>query len=487
MGRRTGWGLIALLVLVSTACGQKAGVGDPLAVAATTTTGPPRVTVTTESSIGTAGASPARTGVTVPPAATSGPGPVSRRAGPVTSGPATPNPLTTVSGPTDPRRAAAGEASPTTVSPPRGQPVDRTGVSDREIVVGVHAPISGAAPVPQDFQRDIELYWRWLADRGGLSGRTVRIIIKDDQFNPSHALQVCRELVEVDKVFLLVGIGADQVAACARYAQSAGVPYLSLGGNEDAVADLSLFFALSMTFPQQSPLLAQLAGRLGIKKVGIVVTATKNYDDTFRSMVSAAGHQGLQIVRTSRIGKQASQSETLAEAGALKAAGAEAVFLMASPLVFLNLATSAQSQAYTPMWMGPGMSNGLNPVTEVGCPAVNGARFLSPFPQLDVIDRFDPDLRAAARRYDNAEPSDITLVAWGLNKTVGLMLDAAGPDLHRQGFLAALRSGREFASNVFPPLRFAPGRPFGAGQAHLLEADCGQRRFRTVATFVSSF
>jgi hypothetical protein len=53
---------------------------------------------------------------------------------------------------------------------------------------------------------------------------------------------------------------------------------------------------------------------------------------------------------------------------------------MASPLVFLNVATSAQSQAYTPVWMGPGMTNGLNPVADVGCPAVNGARFLSPSP-----------------------------------------------------------------------------------------------------------
>jgi len=482
MGRRAGRGLIALLVLVGAACGQKAGVGDP--IAAPTTTGPPPVTVATGSPTGIGTVSPTGPAVAVPPAARNRPGPMPPGAEPVD--PAAPNLPPSSPRSADPRQAA-GDAAPTTVPSPRDQPVDRTGVSDREIIVGVHAPISGAAPVPQDFQRDIELYWRWLADRGGLSGRTVRIIIKDDQFNPSHALQVCRELVEVDKVFLLVGIGADQVAACARYAQSAGVPYLSLGGNEDAVADLSLFFALSMTFPQQSPLLAQLAGRLGTKRVGIVVTATKNYDDTFRSLVSAASHEGLQVVRSSRIGKQASQSETLAEAGALKAAGAEAVFLMASPLVFLNLATSAQSQAYTPIWMGPGMSNGLNPVTEVGCPAVNGARFLSPFPQLDVIDRFDPDMRAAARQYNNTEPSDITLVAWGLNKTLRLMLDAAGPDLHRQGFLAALRSNREFASNVFPPLRFAPGRPFGAGQAHLLEADCGQRRFKTVATFVSSF
>jgi ABC-type branched-subunit amino acid transport system substrate-binding protein len=174
--------------------------------------------------------------------------------------------------------------------------------------------------------------------------------------------------VEVDKVFLLVGIGADQVAACARYAAEAGVPYLSLGGNEDAVAGLSTFFALSMTFPQQAPLLAQLATRLGTTKVAVVVTGTANYDDTFRSLVSAARHAGLQIVRTSRIGKQASQSETLAEAGALKASEAQAVMLLAGPYVFLNLATAAQGQAYHPIWMGPGMTNGLNPVAEAALP-----------------------------------------------------------------------------------------------------------------------
>lgn len=176
-------------------------------------------------------------------------------------------------------------------------------------------------------------------------------------------------------------------------------------------------------------------------------------------MVGAARQAGLTIVRTSRIGKRATQSETLAEAGALKAAGAQAVMLLAAPLVFLNLATSAQSQAYRPVWMGPGMTNGLNPVAEVGCPAIAGARFLSPFSQIDVIDRFDPDLRAAARRYNGAEPTDITLVAWGLNKTFHRMVEAAGSDLYRQGFLAALRSGREFASNVFPRSATRPAGP----------------------------
>jgi branched-chain amino acid transport system substrate-binding protein len=486
---------LVLAVFLAAACGQKAGVGDALPVP--TPAAPSAVTAPGSRVLGD-GARPSEQGAGSAKPADPTTGTAGSALAPAPPGGHRPRPAAGGAEPPGVAASAPGSTSapgvifgapPTASTGPSsaGETVlDRTGVGDREIVVGVHAPISGAAPLPQEFKADIELYWRWLADRGGVFGRTVRIIVKDDQFNPSRALQVCRELVEVDRVFLLVGIGADQVAACARYADSVGVPYLSPGGAENAVAGLSSFFALSMTFPQQAPLLAQLATRLATTKVAVVVTNTPSYDETFQAMVGAARQAGLTIVRTSRIGKQATQSETLAEAGALKASGAQSVMLLAAPLVFLNLATSAQSQAYRPVWMGPGMTNGLNPVAEVGCPAIAGARFLSPFPQLDVIDRFDPDLRAAARRYNGAEPTDITLVAWGLNKTLHRMVEAAGSDLHRQGFLAALRSGREFATNVFPPLRYSAGRPFGATQAHLLEADCANRRFKTTATFVSS-
>ena len=76
---------------------------------------------------------------------------------------------------------------------------------------------------------------------------------------------------------------------------------------------------------------------------------------------------------------------------------------------------------------------------------------------------------------------------WGLEKTLHQFLKAAGPDLGRARLVAAIESGQEFASGVFPPVRFTPGRHFGASQIHLLEADCANRRYRTLATFASSF
>ena len=51
------------------------------------------------------------------------------------------------------------------------------------------------------------------------------------------------------KVFLLVGVaGADQIFACARYAQSMGVPYVSGGVMEDGVEAYSTYSAIWMSY-----------------------------------------------------------------------------------------------------------------------------------------------------------------------------------------------------------------------------------------------
>jgi len=63
----------------------------------------------------------------------------------------------------------------------------------------------------------------------------VQIIFKDDQFNPAHAVQVCRELVEQDKVFMLFGVtGSDQITACARYAIPSACPTSRAGSTRTA-------------------------------------------------------------------------------------------------------------------------------------------------------------------------------------------------------------------------------------------------------------
>jgi ABC-type branched-subunit amino acid transport system substrate-binding protein len=379
-------------------------------------------------------------------------------------------------------------------SPPRealeGAP-DRTGVSDTTIRIGIHAPVTGAAPFPQHaFEQSDDLYWKFLAERGGVHGRNVEVVFRDDKYNPSSAVQVCREMVEEQKVFAIIGFaGADQITACARYADSVNVPYFSGGVNEDGLSGLNRYFAISQTYDQQSSTLAKLMrNKIGKTKVAIVVIASPSLNNTVRSITSEVLKTGgLQIVRSSRIGKYASDAELLSEAQQLRNSGAEIVYILAAPIPFIKLATNAQAQGYHPVWVGPGTTNGLAVVAQAGCPSIDGAKFLSPFPQLDAIDELDPDYKAAFRHFVGPNPDDVGILMWGLNKVLHQMLEATGRDLSRQSFLNTVTSGRVFHSNVYPDVSYGSTIRFGAKTAHLLEADCGSRSWKTTGRFVADF
>jgi hypothetical protein len=48
-------------------------------------------------------------------------------------------------------------------------------------------------------------------------------------------------------------------------------------------------------------------------------------------------------------------------------------------------------------------------------------------------------------------------------------------------------SGRVFHSNVYPDVSYGSTIRFGAKTAHLLEADCGSRSWKTTGRFVADF
>lgn len=377
--------------------------------------------------------------------------------------------------------APAGEHEP--------GPNDTAGVTDDEIVIGIHAPVTGASPLPQrTFDVGKDIYWQFLAesDPEALGGRRVRVVFRDDEFNPSRAVQVCREMVEREKAFVLVGGGgADQITACAQYADQAGVPYFSAGVNEAGLEDLSTYFALSLTYAQQTPLLINLVKQLKAKKVAAVVTDTPSFEDAHESFVDAAKEADLDLVADDTINKTASEAEALAEVRKLKQAGAEVIYLLSSPLVYLALASAARNQSYEPTFIGPGITSGLNTVLTFGCPAVGNGEFFSPFPELDVIDELDPDFRPAYEEFGGGEPpDDIGIALWGLNKTIRLMFEATGPELGRAALMNTIESEQGFASDVYPPVQFTPEQHFGGTGAHLLRADCAARQYQTAEQFV---
>ena len=144
----------------------------------------------------------------------------------------------------------------TAVDPATGQPVgggtgapaplpqgeslsegDRTGVSDSEIRIGVHAPITFSG-VPLNLAEDpikgLESYIEFLNQNGGVNGRAIRLQLADDRFDTPGAQAAADALVNDGQNFVVSGtLGIDQVAVVAAEAARRGVPYTAAGGAEE--------------------------------------------------------------------------------------------------------------------------------------------------------------------------------------------------------------------------------------------------------------
>lgn len=108
------------------------------------------------------------------------------------------------------------------------------GITDTTISIGSFAPLSGPRAPLSAYNRQIEAYFKWVNDQGGVKagdGKTRKILFKliDTGGQPARALAATRELVESDKVFALLSpFGQNENLAVADYLNAKKVPHLFL-------------------------------------------------------------------------------------------------------------------------------------------------------------------------------------------------------------------------------------------------------------------
>jgi branched-chain amino acid transport system substrate-binding protein len=95
------------------------------------------------------------------------------------------------------------------------------------IVIGNVGSYSGAQASSEAGAEQIITAWaKWVNAHGGIRGRQVKLIVKDDQNDPSRALAAVKELVQQDKAVAIVGEQSNGDAAWAKYVATAGVPVI---------------------------------------------------------------------------------------------------------------------------------------------------------------------------------------------------------------------------------------------------------------------
>jgi branched-chain amino acid transport system substrate-binding protein len=101
------------------------------------------------------------------------------------------------------------------------------GVSDTEIEIGNTMPYSGATSPYGAIGKSEAAYFAMINDQGGINGRRISFISRDDASSPPKTLEMVRKLVEEDQVLLMFGpLGTPPNTAIWSYLNENKVPQL---------------------------------------------------------------------------------------------------------------------------------------------------------------------------------------------------------------------------------------------------------------------
>jgi len=145
-----------------------------------------------------------------------------------------------------------------------------TPAAQAQVKLGFMAPTSGPLAITgQEMRRGLDLALEHLG--GKLGGEPVTVVAANDQANPSVAVSELTRLVESEKIDVLMGIGASNVAlAVAEPSAKAGLPVLVTHAGPDVLAGKQCsenMFFLGHQNDQYGGAMGQYMKQVGVKKL----------------------------------------------------------------------------------------------------------------------------------------------------------------------------------------------------------------------------
>ena len=100
------------------------------------------------------------------------------------------------------------------------------GVTDTSITFGTHQPLTGpAAPGYSEIAPASQAFFNYVNAHGGVYGRKIHLIIKDDAYNPTNTVNVVHQLVLQNKVFgIFEGLGTPTHTKVVSFLNASKVP-----------------------------------------------------------------------------------------------------------------------------------------------------------------------------------------------------------------------------------------------------------------------
>jgi len=362
------------------------------------------------------------------------------------------------------------------------------GVTATSITIGATTPLTGpAAPGYSEISAASNAVFKWANANGGVNGRQINYIIKDDGYNPVNTVTLTRQLVQQNNIFADVGsLGTPTQLAVESFLNTNKVPQLFVesGCNCWSQSSSPYTFGWQTNYTVEGKILGQyIKQTFAGQKVGYLYQADEFGQDFIKGL-------NQELPASSVVSQQTYDAATLAgpmsnQIAALKAAGAQVVALATIPAATALALLPAASIGYKPQWVASNV--GADPPTVSALlksfsQGAAGATLLDGMvsdayipPEANTANPWVQAIQNVLTKYDPGAPLDgNTEYGVALGYTFIQALQKAGPNLTRAGIVSAIESnGSKLVSPGLVPLTYSNSVHFGYSGAQIATINGG--------------
>jgi len=343
------------------------------------------------------------------------------------------------------------------------------GVTDTEILLGTHMPISqtvAAAYAP--IADGIRAYFEYVNSQGGVYGRKITFLVGDDHYNPADAVEVVRKLVEQDGVFAIIsGLGDAGHAAVWKYLEERGVPDMWISGGLVKWTDpvVKSRFQGNPDYHTEGRMLGRyIAENYNGKKVGLLLSHDEFGVDGKAGILKGLEGSDVEIVAEETY--ESTQWDVTAQTQRLKNANPDLVVAYAIPPPAASLVKVAREVLN---WDVPVLVSGVS-VSDIFISlagAQNAEGVVSVVFARQVYDAQDPGVQQhiqIMQQFGQGVPaSNFTLYGQVVAELMVQALKNAGPNLTRESLEDGAEAIRDWCCSMcVVPVNLSPTdhRPF---------------------------
>jgi ABC-type branched-subunit amino acid transport system substrate-binding protein len=337
------------------------------------------------------------------------------------------------------------------------------GVTDDTILIGTWAPLTGPAALWGDVGRGTQIYFDMINEEGGIHGRRLQLILRDDGYQPARTVAAVREMVERDGVFAFVGgVGTATGRAVLDYIVENEIVWVSpsTGATHWAYPPKRHVFSMyTPYFDEAAVLVDHAVEQLGVSRIAVIY---QNDDFGASGLVGAQmamERHGLELVEAAPV--EVADTDLSSHAVLLRESGAEAVLMWLTPRHATIIMGAAGRMDHQPQWLASSVLGDVTQMYELTDGAWAGVIYTG-IAELATSDH--PGVQkykeAITRLAPGERPNEFLLSGFRYAEPLVEGLRRAGPDLTTERLIAALESFEDF-KGVGPPLTFRPDKRQG--------------------------